>query len=127
MASVNKVTLVGHLGGDPEVKSTSTGKSVANFSLATTEGSGDTKKTQWHKIILWEKLADLAGKWLSKGDLVYIDGKVTYRSYEQEGITKYITEIVAFSIQFLKLKKSTNTQNNEGAAFAGGNDDDMPF
>jgi single-strand DNA-binding protein len=100
MAGVNKVILLGNLGNDPEVKHLDNGKAVANFSIATSESYKDKQgqkvdNTQWHNIVLWSPLAEIAEKFLSKGSQVYIEGKLTTRSYEdKQGVTKYITEIV---------------------------------
>lgn len=100
MAGVNKVILLGNLGNDPEVKHLDNGKAVANFSIATSESYKDKQgqkvdNTQWHNIVLWSPLAEIAKKFLSKGSQVYIEGKLTTRSYEdKQGVTKYITEIV---------------------------------
>ena len=88
-SSLNKIYLIGCLGHDPEVKATPSGKTVTTLSLATSEsyGSGADRKetTQWHKIVLWEKIAELAGKFLKKGSKVHIEGKVTYRDYTGRG------------------------------------------
>jgi len=109
MSGVNKVILIGNLGKDPELKSTSGGKSVANFSLATnetwTKDGEKHEKVEWHRIVAWEKLADLAGKYLVKGRQVYVEGKIQTRSYEKDGETKYVTEIVATNITFLGGKQ----------------------
>lgn len=98
--SLNRVTILGNLGQDPELRSTATGKSVCNLNVATTESykdnSGDWKDvTDWHRVVMWDRLADIAAQYLKKGDKVYLEGKIKTRSYEQDGITKYITEIVA--------------------------------
>lgn len=99
--SVNKATIIGNLGADPEIRSISSGARVANISVATsrrwTDRSGaQQEKTEWHRIVLWEKLADIAERYLKKGDTVYIEGEIEYRSYEdKDGVTKYMTEIRA--------------------------------
>ncbi|MCL8000960.1 single-stranded DNA-binding protein, partial [Brucella sp. 21LCYQ03] len=100
MASVNKVILVGHLGKDPEIRYLDGNVSVASFPLATSEFyNKDGKKieqTEWHNIVLWRALADLAVKYLKKGKLVYIEGKLRTRTYEdKEGVRRFATEIVA--------------------------------
>lgn len=104
MASVNKVILIGNLGKDPEVRTTQAGKSVASFSLATQNGFGDNATTDWHNIVLWEKLADTAAAYLTKGAPVYIEGRVTYRTYEKDGATRYVTEVVGERMQLLGKK-----------------------
>lgn len=103
--SVNKVILIGRLGKDPEVKYTNAGNPVCNFSLATSEkwGSGNEKKekTEWHRIVVWGKLADLCGQYLAKGREAYIEGKLQTREWEKDGAKQYTTEIVADVVQFL--------------------------
>ncbi len=107
MSGVNKVILVGRLGTDPEVKTISSGNTVARLSLATSENWKDREgqrqeRTEWHRIVLWGKQAELAGKYLVKGRQVYIEGRLQTRSWEdQQGQKKYTTEIVANVIQFL--------------------------
>src|ERR1043165_9652298 len=101
MSGVNKVILVGRAGRDPEVKSLENGTTVANFSLATSEGykdksTGEKKsETTWHNVVMWKGLADIAGKHIKKGDLHYIEGKLRTRSWEKDGTTRYATEVVA--------------------------------
>ncbi|MDB5029970.1 single-stranded DNA-binding protein [Mucilaginibacter sp.] len=109
MSGINKVILVGHLGKDPEIRQLEGGVSVASFPLATSETfNKDGKKveqTEWHNIVLWRSLADVAAKFLQKGKLVYIEGKLRTRSFEdKEGIKKYTTEVVAESFTMLGRK-----------------------
>jgi single-strand DNA-binding protein len=106
--SVNKVILVGNLGKDPEVRFTSTGSAVANFSIATSEIWNDREgkrqeRTEWHNIVVWGKQAEHCGQYLSKGRQVYIEGSIRTRSYDDKntGAKRYITEIVAQRVQFL--------------------------
>jgi single-strand DNA-binding protein len=105
---VNKVTLIGRLGKDPEVRTLDNGASIAKFSLATNESykdkSGEWQTiTEWHNIIMWREVAERAEKQLKKGYLVYIDGKLTNRSWQDEnGNTKYITEVRVNSFRLLK-------------------------
>jgi single-strand DNA-binding protein len=107
MLGVNKVILVGNLGRDPELRRTPSGASVVSFSIATTERFNDKKgerqdRTEWHNIVAWGKLADLANQYLKKGRSVYIEGKLTTRSWDdKDGNKRYKTEIVANQIQFL--------------------------
>jgi len=107
MASVNKVILVGNLGSDPEVKYTPSGAAVANFNIATNENwtSKDGKKeerTEWHRIVVWNKLAELCGEYLAKGRTVYVEGRLQTREWnDKDGNKRYTTEIVAQTIQFL--------------------------
>ena len=132
MSSVNKVILVGHLGKDPELRYLEGNVSVASFPLATSETyNKDGRKleqTEWHNIVMWRGLADVAAKYLNKGRLVYIEGKLRTRSYEdKEGIRRYTTEIVAESFNILGRKSdfenpnanqatSNNNSNNGNAA-----------
>jgi len=107
MSGVNKVILVGRLGKDPEVRNLDNGAVVANFSIATSETykdrtTGERKEiTEWHNIVLWRGLAEISQKYLKKGDMVYIEGKLRTRSWEKEGVTRYTTEIVADNMTML--------------------------
>jgi single-strand DNA-binding protein len=101
MASLNKATLIGNLGKDPEVRAIPSGAKVANFSIATTESYTDKNgqkvdKTEWHNIVMWRGLAEVAEKYLRKGSQVYIEGRLQTRSWDdQNGQKRYTTEIVA--------------------------------
>ncbi|MFT6036225.1 MAG: single-strand DNA-binding protein, partial [Marivirga sp.] len=112
MSGVNKVILIGNLGKDPEVRHLDNGASVANFSIASTESYKDktsgqrVDQTEWHSIVLWRGLADVAEKYLKKGDSVYIEGKLRTRSWEKDGITRYTTEIVGDQMTMLGGKKN---------------------
>lgn len=105
--SVNKVIIVGRLGADPEVRTASNGNTMARLSVATTETWSDKdgqkqERTEWHRVIVWSKLADLCGRYLSKGRQVYLEGRLQTRAWEdQQGQKRYTTEIVANNIQFL--------------------------
>jgi single-strand DNA-binding protein len=119
---INKVTLLGHLGKDPIVRRTEAGVPVATFSLATNESYKDKEgnrqdKTEWHNIVVWRGLAEVAEKYLKKGALIYLEGKLTTRSYTQENITKYITEIVVDNFKMLdgRRENSGGNQNNPQA------------
>ena len=108
MASgVNKVILIGNLGKDPEVRYTPSGQAVANFTIATTESWTDKQgqrqeRTEWHRIVVWGKTAELCGEYLAKGRQVYLEGKLQTRSYDdREGKKVYTTEIVANTVQFI--------------------------
>jgi single-strand DNA-binding protein len=98
---LNKVMIIGRLGRDPDIRYTQGGKAVANFSVATDSGRGDDKKTEWHKIVVWDKLADLCGKYLTKGRLVYVEGRIQTREYEKDGERRFSTEIVGYQVTFL--------------------------
>ena len=105
--SVNKVILIGNLGKDPEVRHLDNGRAVANFPLATSESYKNREgeritNTEWHNIVLWTPLAEIAEKYLNKGKQVYIEGRLTTRSYEdKEGNKKYITEVVGQNLTML--------------------------
>ncbi len=106
MSDLNRAELIGRLGRDPEVKSTTSGSSVANFSIATTERWKDKQgqrqeKTEWHNIVAWGYLATFAGEYLRKGRLVFVEGRLQTRSWENDGAKHYKTEVVASKIQIL--------------------------
>ncbi|MCF8452899.1 MAG: single-stranded DNA-binding protein [Pedobacter sp.] len=154
MSGINKVILVGHLGKDPEVRHLDGGVTVASFPLATSETyNKDGRKieqTEWHNIVMWRGLADIASKYLQKGKLVYIEGKLRTRSFEdKEGHKKYTTEVVAENFTMLgrksdfegqgensqqKSDEEHGTNNNHIIAkedqpmnYEKGTDDDLPF
>lgn len=152
MAGINKVILVGNLGKDPEVRTIQSGAQVARFSLATSESYTNKEgqkieNTEWHNIILWRGLANLAEKYLKKGNKVYIEGKLRNRQYEdKDGNKKYTTEVEATDILLLDRPQTAggaaNTSNSYGSDsgntssnYSGGNneqvgppeDDDLPF
>jgi len=110
MAGINKVILVGHLGMDPEVRTTESGVKVTRLRLATTEAykdkSGERKEiTEWHTVICWRNLADIAEKYLLKGKLIYVEGKLRTRSWEDNaGAKRYATEVVADNFIMLGAK-----------------------
>ena len=142
-SGINKVILVGNLGQDPEVKFTAGGAAVTTLSIATSDSwkdkdSGmDKERTEWHRVVLWRRLAEIAGEYLKKGSKVYIEGQLQTRKWEQEGQTRYTTEIIARDIQFLDSRGSANTSNQEGVGKSeepapdvpdsGIDDDDIPF
>lgn len=107
MSGVNKTIILGNLGRDPEIRHLENGKAVANFSLATSESYKDRNgekvtKTEWHAVVLWSPLAEIAEKYLHKGSQVYIEGKLTTRSWEdKQGITRYVTEVLAREMTLL--------------------------
>lgn len=113
--------LVGHLGKDPEVRHLDGGVTVASFPLATSESyNKDGRKieqTEWHNIVMWRGLADIASKYLQKGKLVYIEGKLRTRSFEdKEGHKKYTTEVVAENFTMLGRKSDFENENGEGSS-----------
>lgn len=150
MSGVNKAIIVGRLGKDPEIRHLENGTAVTSFSVATSEAfkdknTGERKEiTEWHNVVLWRGLAEVAEKYLKKGDMVYIEGKLRTRSWEKEGITRYTTEIVGDNMTMLTPKgaggqsqeysESVGSQSRESANPSSGmspqgNDetDDLPF
>jgi len=147
--SLNKALLIGNLGSDPEIRTTSDGTKVAGLSVATnrnwTDSGGQAQeRTEWHRVVAWTNLADIAEQFLSKGDRVYIEGEIQYRSYEdRDGATRYITEIRARELVMLGGGReggipTASTSDAGGTlkpvpAGAGGEDppvledDDLPF
>jgi single-strand DNA-binding protein len=136
MASLNKVTLIGRLGKDPETKYLPNGEAVCNFTLATSETwnnkNGERQeKTEWHQITLFRKVAEVAGKYLKKGSQVYIEGKIQTRKWQdKEGNDRWTTEIVGNQMQMLGSKgdavpsdmpSDNGAQRNSGGAQQGGN------
>lgn len=120
MSGINKVILVGHLGKDPEVRHLDGGVTVASFPLATSESyNKDGRKieqTEWHNIVMWRGLADIASKYLQKGKLIYIEGKLRTRSFEdKEGHKKYTTEVVAENFTMLGRKSDFESENTEAS------------
>ena len=140
--SVNKVILLGNLGRDPEVRNFPNGGKVANFSIATSEtwkdrNTGERReRTEWHNIsITNEALVRVAEQYLKKGSKIYIEGQLQTRKWEQDGQTRYTTEIVARDMQFLDSKGSSNSSyedvnqdiSTEDVPESGITDDDIPF
>ncbi len=130
MASVNKVILMGNLGRDPEVRYMPNGEAVANFSIATTENWKDKsgvkqEKTEWHNIVMYRRLAEIAGEYLKKGRPVYIEGRLQTRKWEKDGVTRYSTEIIADQMQMLGTGRDGGSAAFEGDDMgqAGGMDD----
>ena len=160
-SGVNKVILIGNLGKDPEVRYTPGGQAVANFNIATNENWTDKtgtkqERTEWHKIVVWGKVAELCGEYLSKGRQVYIEGRLQTREWtNKEGAKQYTTEIVANQVVFLSggdrggasrgrsgsapsedfgppppgFEEGSSNSGGGGAAKGGGTggDDDIPF
>ncbi len=144
MAGINKAIIIGRLGRDPEMRYTPDGTAVANFSVATSEewkdkNTGEKKeRTEWHRVVAWRRLGEICGEYLSKGRQVYVEGRLQTRSWEQEGVTRYSTEIVATDIQFLGSRNDTpgggqpsrNQPADQGypePPMADTQDDDIPF
>lgn len=118
MSSVNRVILLGRLGKDPELKNFDNGGSIVNFTLATSEhykdkSTGEKKEiTDWHNISVRGQAVIIAQKHLHKGDLVYIEGKLRTRSWEKDGITRYVTEVIADGIQLMPNERRENQVPN---------------
>ena len=139
MAGVNKVILVGNLGKDPEVRYLDSGVAVANFSLATTENYKNKQRekvsqTEWHNIVLWRGLAEVAEKWLKKGSSVYIEGKIRTNKWEdKEGNTRYNTEILADNMTMLgnRINSDVSDKNDSKTVSeiksVNDENDDLPF
>jgi single-strand DNA-binding protein len=137
--SVNKVILIGHLGADPEMKQTPSGLSIANLRIATTEVWNDKntgqkqERTEWHRVVVYDRLAGICERFLSKGQLVYIEGSIQTRSWDDKetGQKRYMTEIKARDMRMLGGRPSGTSAAGGPAApevSAGGEaDDDVPF
>jgi single-strand DNA-binding protein len=142
MSSLNKVQLIGHLGRDPEIRYMPSGDAMANVALATSEQwkdktTGEKKeKTEWHRVVVFGKLAEIIGQYLKKGSLVYFEGKLQTRKWtNKDGIEQYTTEIVADQMQMLggrpesasqPAKSQAKPAQQKEGAFAD-MDDDIPF
>jgi len=129
---VNKVILIGNLGKDPEVKFTPSGTAIANFSIATTKrwtkDGQKNEKTEWHKIVAWRRLAEICGEYLKKGSMVYIEGELQTRSWDdKEGNKRYTTEIVANQIQMLGGRSDRSEGTNPGDPAPNAPDEQIPF
>ena len=146
---INKVILIGNLGKDPEVKYAANGNAIANITLATSESWKDKNtgeqvdKTEWHRVVFFRRLAEIAGEYLKKGSKVYIEGKLQTRKWQdQNGQDRYTTEVVANDMQMLDSRGGSASfdqspsasaparsapQSQPAAAPAGDFDDDIPF
>lgn len=141
--SVNKVILVGYVGRDPETRHLDKGVAVSNFSLATTEISSSptgekVSNTEWHKIIAWRNMSEVAEKYIKKGSQIYVEGKIRTRSYEKDGIKHFVTEIFANSIELLGKREgqavgvapqveTEQLQSVSEPDFSQPEEDDLPF
>ena len=124
MASVNKAILIGHVGKEPDIRTTSSGDTVASFSLATHSGYGDNKTTDWHNVIFFGKTADFIKDYVKKGSQLYVEGRIANRNYvDKNGIKKYVTEIKGYSVQALQRAET----NDRDSAPAIQDDDSIPF
>lgn len=133
---MNRVTLIGFLGSDPELRYTQAGKAVANFRLATNERVGDQDKTEWHNIVAWEGTAKACNEHIRKGSQVAVEGRIASRKYQdRDGQDRWINEIVATRVEFLDRKPADEDRGRrEDRPAQGepqdrrpGTDDDIPF
>jgi single-strand DNA-binding protein len=144
MSGINKVILIGNLGANPEMRYTQAGQAVANLRLATTERwtdkSGQKQEiTEWHRIVVWGKQAEICGQYLTKGRQIYVEGRIRTRQWQdQQGQKRYSTEIVAQTVQMLGPRAGAERgpddvgatvppEEHMGAEPGPGNDDDIPF
>ncbi|MBI4408320.1 MAG: single-stranded DNA-binding protein [Gemmatimonadetes bacterium] len=110
--SLNKALLIGNAGADPEIRTTASGSRVASFSLATTRrwttrAGQDQEKTEWHRVVAWDRLADIVERFVKKGERIFVEGRIEYRSWEdQSGQTRYATEIIAQELILLSGAES---------------------
>lgn len=134
--SVNKIILVGRLGKDPEVRVMASGESVANVTLVTTESwkdksGGKQEKTEWHNLVFYRRLAEIAGEYLKKGSLIYIEGKLQTRKWQtKEGQDRYTTEVIVSEMQMLGSKavsQPAQPQSQSKPAVQESDDFDIPF
>ena len=129
--SLNKVQLIGHLGADPESRFTTSGSAVANLTIATNESwrsaEGDTKeKTEWHRVVIFGKMAETAAEYMKKGQLVYVEGRLQTRSWEdKDNIKRYTTEVLCDSFTMLGRKTDDGSSASSGKETE--QDDDLPF
>ena len=133
MSSLNKVMLIGRLGQPPELTTTASGQQVAKFTLASEDGYMDKagqwqSKTDWHKIVVWGKRAVWVAEWLGKGALVYFEGRLCFRSYEMDGKTHWVTEVVAREVQPLSgmQKRGTSERGTSEASAPEKGKDSLP-
>lgn len=128
---MNKAILIGNVGKEPEIRKTQSGISVANFSLATSKKIKGEDKTEWHRIVAWDKLAEIVEKYVHKGDKLMIEGEIETREYEKDGRKVYTTEIRAWNMEMLGGKpegnRSTGTNQKVDISNLDDIDDSLPF
>ena len=129
---LNKVMLIGRLGSDPEIRYTQDGTPVANFSLATDSpikrGDQWETETEWHRIVAWRRLAEICSEYLGKGRLIYVEGRLRTRSWEdRDGNKRWTTEIIARDIQMLESKTSAGESSDDLQPPEPPIEDDVPF
>jgi len=132
MSSMNKVFILGRLGKDPEVRFTSDGKQVTTFSVATSTVSKDAagskvEHTEWHRLVAFNKAAEVAGKYLKKGGMVLVEGSLRTNKWDDNGVTRYGTDIVVGRLTLLGGKQSETQQEAPAESFSSGIEDDIPF
>jgi len=134
MAGVNKVIIVGNLGADPETKYAQSGEPVTKFRVATSFKTKDQERTEWHSIVCFKRLAEIAGEYLRKGSKVYVEGQLQTSSWEKDGEKRYRTEIIARELQMLDGRQSDTPRQEsrpapriEAPALDLDDDDDIPF
>ena len=121
---VNKVILVGNVGGDPEVRYMPSGSAVVNLTLATSESWKDkntnenVEKTEWHRVVFFNRLAEIVGEYVRKGSKLYVEGRLQTRSWEQDGVKRYATEIVANEMQMLDSRGAGQGSSDFGQSAA---------
>lgn len=121
MSSLNQVTLLGRVGGEPKTSTSGSGTSIARFSLATNRKYKDKKETQWHSIVCFDKASDFAGKYIHKGDCVMVIGEIKYERYtNKEGKEMFVTNILATNIQLCSSKNEEICEKHTDAG------DDLP-
>jgi single-strand DNA-binding protein len=114
MPSYNRITLIGHLGKDPEQKESKSGKPMCTFSLATSDGYGDRKETNWHNIVVFGKLVEICMEYLKKGSLVLVAGRVSYFTKEKEGVKQTYTSVIVDEMQMLdRQNKGESKKDND--------------
>jgi len=135
---INKVILVGNLGGDPDIRQTQSGDYVASFYMATSRTWRDAnnekqEQTEWHRVILFKKLADVAEQYLEKGSQVYIEGRLQTRKWDDKGVDRYVTEVIGETLKMLGRRSSSVPHPAESASVPASSsasdsfDDDVPF
>ena len=136
MGSINKAIIVGHCGRDPELTYTAGGMAICKFSVATTDGWGDKKKTTWHGIVAFDKKAEACGKFVVKGSLVGIIGRIDRNTYEKDGVKHTSTNIIADEVQFLGKNEGSPPAKPQAAKPkpppdfdepSGGDEEELPF
>lgn len=130
MQGLNRVTLIGRLGADPEQRITDTGSKMSRFSIATNIGSGDSSRTDWHRIVAFGRTAELCQEYLNKGQLCCVEGRISYYNYKKNNEPRSITEIVAQRVHFLSSRRQiAGDEMHEMEAFSAPSSDDarIPF